>query len=149
VELVFIAVIIKNINSLSHRKLSTRQPASQHRTPVGYNSRRFGRRCIVFGVTDFMGFAHLFVFKNNGNRSTEHYVWGDRIGPLNVVFCHYFFSFISLLVSEESEAFSSCNFLNPSSALCIRSKFSPEHHLPQHPQSLLLLYHRTPGFTVT
>jgi len=53
------------------------------------------------------------------------------------------------MVSEEAEAFSSRNFLNPSGAMCIRSTFSPGHHLFQYPQSLLFLYLRTPDVTVT
>ena len=101
----FIAVILKNINSLSHRKL-TSVSLHLHRERRSVTIPEFSDDDVfgIFGVTDFVGFAHLFVCKNNSRRSTEHYVWGDRIGPLNVVF--YFFHFTSLLVSEESEAFS-------------------------------------------
>ena len=147
---IYIYVVrLQKVNYLSHRKLTS---VSLHLHTE--------RRSVTFPEVSDDGllhlesltlwdFAHLSVFKNNGRRSTEHYVWGGQNwSPKHSVL--FFFSILSVCrYLEESEAFSSCNFLNPFGALCIRSKFSPEHHLLQHPQSLLFLYQRTPGFTVT
>jgi len=127
---VFIAVILKIINYLSRRKLtSVSLPLHTERRSVTIPDVSDDHVLYLESLT--LWNLHICSSLKITVKGQQNTTSGGRIGPLNVVF-DFFFHFMSLMIYEESECFSSCNFLNPSGDLCITSKFSPGHHLLQH-----------------